>query len=282
MSEPVSTISAFEKIPEMMNEEFVRVALGAASVIGALCSYLGIHVVLRRIVFVGAALAEISALGVAVSVYNEWDPLKCSLGAVFVGVVLFSLPMRRGRIPEDGYIGISYAAAWAGALVLLYVAPHGEGEMMHLLQGDILGVQIEDLQVLLYVFGAVAIFHLLFMKEFWMVSFDPEMAQTLGLRTWWWNFLFYLSLGVAIALAIRAAGVLLVFSFLVLPSITGLLLSSRKGWVMTFSLISSLVAAFVGVWLSYTYAEISTGPAIVLCSFALFILAWVTRRVLGQ
>ena len=282
MADPVSTLTAVERLREMMNEEFVRIALGAAATIGALCSYLGIHVVLRRIVFVGAALAEISALGVALAVFKHWDPLRCSLGAVLVGVLLFSLPVRRGRIPEDGYIGISYAAAWAGALVLLYLAPHGEGEMMHLLQGDILGIQLEELHTLMAVFTGLALCHLLFMKEFWMVSFDPEMAQTLGLRAWWWNFLFYLSLGVAIALAIRAAGVLLVFSFLVLPPITGLLLSSRKGWVIVFSVVSSLLAAFIGVWLSYTYAEISTGPAIVICSFALFAAAWLIRRVLGQ
>lgn len=271
-----------EQLQAMLSEDFMRTALGAASLIGALCAYLGIHVVLRRIVFVGAALAEISALGVATAVFFGLSMLHCSLGAVFLGVLLFSLPTRRGRIPEDGYIGISYATSWAGAMVLLYIAPHGEGEMMHLLQGDILGVQVEELQLLLYVFGGLGLLHALFFKEFWMVSFDPEMAQTLGLTARLWNFLFYLSLGVVIALAIRAAGVFLVFSFLVLPPITGLLLSNRRGWVIVLSIMSALLSAFAGVWASYTYANISTAPAIVLSSFSLFVLAWLTRRVLGQ
>jgi ABC-type Mn2+/Zn2+ transport system permease subunit len=266
---------------EMLSFPFVRIALLASAIIGSLCAFLGIHVVLRRIVFVGAALAEISALGVAAAVLMEWNPIYCSIGATFLGVLLLSFKRSRGRVPEDGYIGVGYATAWAASILLIYAAHHGEAHMRELLQGEILSMTEGDLSLLAAVFGGIALLHVVFFKEFWMVSFDPEMAQTLGLRAWLWNFLFYLSLGGAISIAIHDAGVLLVFSYLVMPPITGLLSTRRKGGVIAIAILSALIASVAGVWISFNYEEVSTGPAIVMCSFALSVLAWIKNRIFG-
>lgn len=273
---------------DILTDELARLPLATSALVGGLCSYLGLHVVLRRIVFVSAALAEISALGVAVAGLYDWTQhgieetvgvQACALVMTLLGVLLFSFKVGRGRVPEDGYIGIGYVVAWAGTLLLIYAQPHGEEHMHRLLQGDVLGVTAHDVQLLAVVFGVLALLHVLFFKEFVMVSFDPEMAQTLGVRVKIVNFLFYLSLGIAISLAIKDAGLLLVFSFLVLPPITGLLMSSRKEGVVIWSLAAALLASLAGVYASFTIEQISTGPAIVMCSFALFLVAWVKSRM---
>jgi len=273
---------------DILADELARFPLFTAGIVGALCSYLGIHVVLRRIVFVSAALAEISAFGVALAGLYDWTRIGweeatgvqvCAVATTLIGVVIFSMRVGRGRVPEDGYIGIGYVVAWAGALLLIYAQPHGEEHMHRLLQGDVLGVTEADVRLLAGVFGAIVLLHVVFFKEFVMVSFDPEMSQTLGVRVKVFNFLFYLSLGIAISLAVKDCGLLLVFSFLVLPAITGLLMSGRKEGVIVWSLVSALLASVTGVWASFTFEQISTGPAIVVCSFALFVVAWVKSRI---
>lgn len=271
-----------ESLRQVFEFAFIKEALAASAVIGTICSYLGIHVVLRRIVFVGAALAELSALGVSIGVLYDWNEFYCSLAVTLAGVIVFSLKGGRGFIPHEGYIGVGYVVAWAASIILLSIAPRGEKQMHDLLQGDILGVAAdpESFMILAAILGLMMIVLIAFHRELMMVTFDPEMAQTLGLRTRAWNFLFFALLGGAIALAMKTAGLLLVFSLLVLPPITGLLLCRRQAGAFTISFLSSLVASFCGVWWSLTKETIPMGPAIVVCSFGLFVLAWLVSHLL--
>ncbi len=263
-----------------------RDALYGALVIALVCSALGVYVVLRRIVFVGASLAQMSTLGIAISFWLAGvgvagivtsKPVILSLLATMLGVVFFATGMRRARIPADARIGVAYVVA--GALAILFIAKAAVGEAHDIfLQGNILGITRGDWLVLLGVSVPVLLVHVLFYKEFLFISFDQETARTLGYRVERWTLLLYLTIGLSIAFAMQFAGLMLVFDFLVLPAVTGLLLARGMGGVFAWGIGAGLAAAVIGFSLSVPF-DLPTGPAIVTVSGALVILAWLIRRL---
>jgi ABC-type Mn2+/Zn2+ transport system permease subunit len=122
----------------------------------------------------------------------------------------------------------------------------------------------------------VLVAHVLFYKEFLFVSFDRETARTLGYRVTFWNLFLYFTLGLVIAFAMQFAGVMLVFDFLVLPAVTGLLLARSMAGIFTVSVISAVLAAVVGFSLSVPF-DLPSGPAIIAVSGAFALLAWPAR-----
>lgn len=264
-----------------------REALYGALVIALACSVLGVYVVLRRIVFVGAALAEISSAGIALALFLTGvgvtlglltNPTIMSLLLTLVAVLFFSSGAR-GRIPPDATIGITYAVAAALGILLIAKAASGEAHDIFL-SGNILGITRRDTLVLLAVVVPVLVIHAVFYKELLFVSFDRETARTLGYNVRWWDLLLYLTLGIVIASAMQFAGVMLVFNFLVLPAVTGLLLSRGMRGVFFWSVASALVAAFVGFSLSVPF-DLPSGPSISAASGALVLLAWLGRRAIA-
>ena len=261
-----------------------RDALYGALVIALVCSALGVYVVLRRIVFVGASLAQMSTLGIAISFWLAGvgvagvitrKPVILSLLATLLGVVFFATGMRRARIPADARIGVAYVVA--GALAILFIAKAAVGEAHDIfLQGNILGITRGDWLVLLAVSVPVLLVHLLFYKEFLFISFDQETARTLGYRVERWTLLLYLTIGLSIAFAMQFAGLMLVFDFLVLPAVTGLLLARGMAGVFASAIGAGLAAAVIGFSLSVPF-DLPTGPAIVAVSGALVIVPWQIR-----
>src|ERR687885_177982 len=203
-----------------------RDALYGALVIGVACSALGVYVVLRRIVFVGAALAQMSSAGIALALWLAGmgvalfgltsHPVALSLVVTLAGALFFA-GGGRPRIPPDASIGVAYAVAAAAGILLIAKAASGEAHDIFL-QGNILGITHADTLVLLGVSVPVLLLHAAFYKEFLFVSFDRETARTLGYNVAFWNVLLYLTLGLVIASAMQFAGVMLVFNFLVLPA----------------------------------------------------------------
>jgi ABC-type Mn2+/Zn2+ transport system permease subunit len=265
-----------------------REALYGALVIALACSVLGVYVVLRRIVFVGAALAQISSAGIALALFLTGtgvtlgfltNPTVMSLLLTLVAVLFFASGTR-GRIPPDATIGITYAVAAALGILLIAKAATGEAHDIFL-SGNILGITRSDTLVLLSVAMPVLVLHAVFYKELLFVSFDRETARTLGYNVRWWDLLLYLTLGVVIASAMQFAGVMLVFNFLVLPAVTGLLLSRNMRGVFLWSVVSALAAAFVGFSLSVPF-DLPSGPAISAASGALVLLAWAGRRTMAR
>ena len=263
-----------------------REALYGALVIAAVCSMLSVYVVLRRIVFVGAALAQLSTLGIAFSFwlagigvagFLTGQPLILSLMATLAGVVFFGVGAGRAHIPPDARIGVAYAVA--AALAILFIAKAAAGEAHDIfLQGNILGITRRDWVVLLAVSVPVVVLHTTFYKEFLFISFDQETARSLGYRVERWTLLLYLTIGVAIASAMQFAGIMLVFNFLVLPAVTGLFLARGMAGVFAWAIGAGLLAAVVGFSLSVPL-DWPTGPAIVAVSGALVIIAWMIRRL---
>jgi ABC-type Mn2+/Zn2+ transport system permease subunit len=151
---------------------------------------------------------------------------------------------------------------------------------MDALKGNILGVPALELQELLITGVLVGIIQALFYKEFVLVSFDPEVARTLGYNSARWELIWYLTLGLMIAVSIHVAGTILVFSYLVLPAVTALMLSRRLGLVFALSVVFAVLATAGGVVASVS-ADLPTGPAIVGCSVALFLACWLLKSAAG-
>jgi zinc transport system permease protein len=263
-----------------------REALYGTVVIALACSVLGVYVVLRRIVFVGAALAQLSSAGIALALWLGGQgilpgladqPIALALILTLAGVLFFGSGSGRGRIPPDATIGVTYAVAGAAGILLIAKAAHGEAHDIFL-QGNILGITRADTLVLLGIAIPVLIVHAVFYKEFLFVSFDRETARTLGFRVGAWNLFLYLTLGLVIAFAMQFAGVMLVFNFLVLPAVTGLLLSRSMAGVFTWSIISALIAAVAGFSLSVPF-DLPSGPTIIAVSGILTIAAFLVRLV---
>jgi zinc transport system permease protein len=264
-----------------------REALYGALVIALACSVLGVYVVLRRIVFVGAALAQLSSAGIALALFLSGYGAMAALGAhpvalalvvTLAGALFFGMEgAGRGPVPPDATIGVAYAVAAAAGILLVAKAATGEAHDIFL-QGNILSITRNDTWVLLGVSVPVLLVHLLFYKEFLFVSFDRETARTLGYRVGGWNLLLYLTLGLVIAFAMQFAGVMLVFNFLVLPAVTGLLLARGMAGVFAWSIASAVLAAVVGFTLSVPY-DLPTGPAIICVSGLLALLAWGVRAL---
>lgn len=262
-------------------------ALYGALVLSVVCAALGVYVVLRRIVFVGAAIAQLSSLGIALAIWLSgmgWltgltaHPVAFALVFALAGSMFFGLGGgARSGVPPDATIGVTYAVAAAVGILLIAKASHGEVHDIFL-QGNILGITRADTYTLLAVSAPVLLVHLVFYKEFLFVSFDRETARTLGYNVVFWNLFLYFTLGLVIAFAMQFAGVMLVFNYLVLPAVTGMLVSRSMRGIFIVAIAAGLLASFIGFTLSVPF-DLPSGPAIIATSGALALLAWGIRGV---
>jgi len=270
------------KLLEMFQQDFMLRTLAGTGIVAALGAYLGVFIVLRRAVFVGAALAQVSSLGVALALFVAgwlgtrthgqlpWLAQPLALVLTVGAAMLFATQTRERRLPRETVIGVAYAAASALAILVVAVSAGAEAEVMNLLFGNVLtisGTGIVGLGLLAVLVGGT---HIACFKELLFVSFDPDMAQALGLRARWWNALLFLTIGVTVAFTIRVAGALVVFNFLVVPAATALLLGRSVRTVLALAVTAGLVACLAGVSLSYV-ADLPTGPAIVAASVLLLL-----------
>ncbi len=260
--------------------DFATIAWVSATLVGILASYLGVFMVLRKVTFVGIAMAQLATAGIGLSGLLEWPLLAGATLTMVLGVGALAGAPERLRFPRESLIGATYAAAGAGAILFTTFAPHADADMLGLLFGNILGVTDSDIYAILVTLIVLGLVHLIFHKEFLLVAFDPEMAGTMGYNVRGWNMLFYLTLGLAIAVSIHSAGVLLVFSLLVFPPLTGLAISHRWGSVCWLSLLTAMVAVSSGSWASVHW-DLPTGATISALCFALWLLAW-AGRCLGE
>jgi len=256
---------------------FMRTALLAGCATGAACAVIGVYVVLNRMVFLGAALAQLSAAGIAfgflLGVHATAPAILFALG----GVALLAFRRGTSGITTDALLGVVFAVAWAASILMVSRSAQGADELNHMLQGNILTATHGDVRVLAALLAAILALHLLFARRFIFVSFDPETAGTLGLRTGLWRFFLYASLGATIALTIHVVGILVVFALLVLPPIGGLLLGRRLPSVFAVSVMLALAGVFAGLLISF-HADLSSGAAIVACLGVLVVLARAFRR----
>src|SRR6266513_2764689 len=228
------------QLPFMVN------AFLAAIITGALLSYLGVHVVGRGIVFVDLALGQISTLGVAFAAFIGTGMTSIPLIFTLAGALLMSFINIRGkRLKQEAIIGILYAFASALTVLLISKTPHGDSDVQEVLFGNILSVSWEQISVIGSVFGAIALMHIIFFRKFFSLteSFENGVNHLVGIFNIW-NFLFYISIGLAIVFAVKINGVIPVFSYLIIPAVSAIMLSKKQGVVLILSFIISMLARF--------------------------------------
>jgi len=247
---------------DMLHLPFIQTALLASLIAGQLAAYLGVYILLKRIVFVGIALAQMATLGVAFGQFFGLHQAACALFFSLAGAAILTLPFSQTLLPQESFIGVVYASASAFTVLLVAKNPLGEMNVLALIFGNILGVTATQVLILAVVAIAVLAVHGLFYKEFLFTAFDPEMAETMGYRVWGWELLFAILLGTAFAVTVSVAGVLVVFAYLVIPATTALLLNLRLPATLFVAMAISAIGSFIGVYLSYVW-DLPTGPSIV-------------------
>jgi zinc/manganese transport system permease protein len=241
-------------------------------------AYLGIHVIAREVVFVDIALAQIAALGAAAALLLDL-PLESSvayaagLGATLLGAAILALTRsRERRVSQEAVIGIVYAVSASAAVLLVDRAPHGAEHLRQMLVGSILAVTPADVVRIAVLYALVGAFHWACRRPFLLISTDPDTAFRTGWRVRLWDFLFYASFGLVVTSSVRVAGVLLVFSYLIVPALAGLVLG---GTVTTRLLVGWAFGALVSLLgvLASALLDLPTG-ATVACTFGVTILLW--------
>lgn len=262
---------AHASVAKVFQLDFMQRALVAGLAVGLIGAYLGVFVVLRRVVFVGMALAQFSSAGVALGLLIGLAPLLGSVGMMLVGVLLLSLRWSPRKVRQDTVIGLGYVLASAVTILLLAKNPRGETQLLDLLSGNIITVTALDTYLTLGALGGVFVLHWLFAKELLFISFDPDTAQAAGYPTRLWEMLLTLSIGVAIAFSIHAVGILLTFGTLLIPAVSALLLTRRISHTFTLAALFGAIPVPVGLYLSFIW-DFSPGAMIVSLS-AMLLLA---------
>jgi zinc/manganese transport system permease protein len=246
--------------------------------------YLGLHVVQRGIIFIDIAMAQMASLGICVAVLlhlnlESWTTFLIALAFTLAGGAIFSITGKRtSQVPQEAVIGISYVVAAAAAILLLSRAAEGDEEIKKMLVGDILLVSPYDVWKCFGLFLAVGIFHFLLRKPLLLVSFDRDRAYEQGFKVRWWDFLFYAAFGLVVTSFVRIAGVLLVFSYLIVPAVCGINLARNLGTRLLIGWFIALLGGIGGLFFSY-WGDLPSGAAIV-CTFgALLILISLFRAV---
>jgi len=264
-------------MPEMI--EIMLAPFAACMVLVALFSYLGIHIIAREVIFVDLALAQMAALGSTCAVLFHVAP-DSTLGYVFalafttLGAFIFAMThvkRERQRVPQEAIIGITFVVASAAAILVSARSQQGHHAVEEMLVGGILWVTWSKVLKLLAVFLGVGVFHWFLRNRFFMISLQEDTAEQLGWHVRWWDFLFYASFGVAVTAAVPVAGVLLVFTFLVVPAVIAFLFTRTPRVLVAISWGAAAVACAAGLAGSYQF-DLPTGPLIV-CVFGLVLLA---------
>ncbi len=256
--------------------QFLLAPLAASLILTGIHAYLGVHVVERGVIFVDLALAQIAALGATIAILVGMDPhgsgsYWISLGFTFLGAAIFALARsRRGHIPQEAFIGIAYAVASAASILAMSKATGETEHLKDMLVGNILAVSWSEVGRTALLYGAIGLFHYLFRHNFLMISIDPRAAEARGLSIRLWDFLFYASFGFVVTSSVAIAGVLLVFCYLIVPSVGAMLFADRIGPRLAIGWTMGTLVSGLGVFLSVKL-DLPTGATIV-CTFGAVLL----------
>lgn len=246
--------------------------------------YLGLHVVTRGVIFVDLSLAQIAAFGSVLALlfgYELASPqaYAVSLLFTFIGAGIFAVSRLREKIvPQEAIIGIVYAVFSAAAIIVLDRAPHGHEALHHMLLGSVLYVSWQDVFRMLCVYLLIGIFHYIFRRQFLLISQDVDAARRQNIPVMLWDLLFYITFGFVITSSVKIAGVLLVFSYLVIPAVCAMLLAKGIfnrliiGWAIGF-FVSVAGLFFSVIW------DLPTGASIIVCFGAALIVSALTSAV---
>jgi zinc/manganese transport system permease protein len=256
----------------------------ACLVLAGIHCYLGIHIVSRGVIFVDLALAQVAALGGTVALLagfelHSTEAYLVSLGFTFFGAAVFALGrVRDESVPQEAIIGIVYAVSSAAAILVLDKSPHGSEAIKDMLVGSILFVTWPQIVKISLIYLAVGALHFVLRKRFLLISINPREAKQSGMWIRFWDFVFYITFGFVVTSSVRVAGVLLVFSYLVVPAVCAMFFVKNIthrliiGWSLGF--LASVFGLYASArWDLPTGASVVTvfGVILVFCAAAKYI-----------
>ena len=248
--------------------EIMKWPLLACLLLPGLLVYLGLHIVQREIIFVDLALAQVAALGTCFGILmhyeaNSWESYALSLGFTFVGAGIFTLTRTKNhRVPQEALIGIVYVVTAALGILLLSRSPEGNEELRRTLIGEVLLVTPQQVLRTFALYLAIGLVHYFCRRKFLAISFEPDRADAEGLAVRWWDFAFYAMFGWVVTSFVQIGGVLLVFSYLIVPAVCANFLAERLGTKLLIGWATATGASVAGLYGSYVL-DLPTGAAIV-------------------
>jgi zinc/manganese transport system permease protein len=266
---------------------FLAAPFVASLILTGIHAYLGVHVVERGVIFVDLSLAQIAALGAAIAILlpvTGGDPHApvvywISLGFTFIGAGVFAtIRGHRARIPQEAIIGICYAVASAAAILAMSKATSESEHLKDMLVGNILAVSWGEVVKTAALYGGIGIFHYIFRKKFLAISLDHDKAVAQGVSVRFWDFLFYASFGFVVTSSVAIAGVLLVFCYLIVPSVGAMLYAGTVGRRLAIGWTMGTIVSALGVYLSLVL-DLPTGATIV-CTFGVVLAMMASVRPL--
>jgi len=267
--------------------EILLPAFVASLILTGIHAYLGVHVVERGVIFVDLSLAQIAALGTTVAYLAGYDlhsgaAYLFSLGFTFIGAAIFAVSRvhRKTRIPQEAIIGIVYAVSAAVSILVMSKATQETEHLKEMLVGNILSVSWPELGKTAVLYSLVGLFHYVFRRRFLLISMNEQEAEKQGVNVRLWDFLFYVSFGFVVTSSVAIAGVLLVFCFLIVPSVTAMLFAERLGPRLAIGWTMGAVVSAAGVSLSYIL-DLPTGATIV-ATFGATLLILAGIRVIAR
>ena len=256
--------------------QFLVPPIVASLIIAGIHAYLGLHVVERGVIFVDLSLAQIASLGAAIAVWLGYDAgapaiYWMSLAFTLLGALIFAMIKGHdAHIPQEAIIGISYAVASA-AVILTMSKTSGEAEhLKDMLVGNILSVQWPEVWLTGGIYLAIGVFHWVFRKRFLEISIDAKAVAARGISVRFWDFLFYASFGFVVTRSVAIAGVLLVFCYLIVPSVGAMLWATRIGSRLAIGWVMGVLVSILGMYFSVVF-DLPTGATIV-CTFGLALI----------
>ncbi len=253
----------------------------AGLMIAATCSLLGVYVILKRMVFIGVALSEAAALGIASSMVFGFSSFcgSCALTLLF-GIGL-SRPYESGRLPREAILGILFSSAAALSVLLVSKAGLGLEEVKALLYGDLILTQPADLKIGVTVFAPILILFFVFWRPILFTFLDREAARIMGIRTTLWEILFFVSLSLTVAASARVAGAMLVFAYLIIAPSAALQMSRRLKYVMLIAVGISTGCTLLGLYGSLAF-DLPANQFIVALQAAVFGVVVVVKKILTR
>ncbi|MEO6182625.1 MAG: metal ABC transporter permease [Verrucomicrobiota bacterium] len=265
--------------------KFMLWPTAACLLLPGLLVYLGLHIIRREVIFVDLALAQVATLGACVGILlhfdpHDWQSYAMSIGFTLVGAAVFTLTRTKAhtRVPQEALIGVVYVVAAAGGILLLNNSPHGNEELKQTLVGELLYLQSPG-EVLkpFAIFVIIAAVHFIFRKQFLAISFESARAEVGGLSVRGWDFLFYSLFGIVVTTFVHIGGVLLVFSYLIVPAICANFLAEKLGAMLAIGWIVATLASAVGLYSSYKF-DFPTGATIVCVLGGFLVLSMIAAK----
>lgn len=265
---------------------FVLIALLLCLVLSGMLTYFGYHVVRRGVIFVDLSLAQVAALGSSVGIllgYADKFPVQnylISLAFTLIGATLFVMfRQRKERVPVEALIGITYAAAIALSLIVLEKTAEGTEALKEMLAGSILTISPKELIFVSALCTITTAIHWFSRKKLFMVTNNPEESRIRGIKIWWWDFVFYTTFGFVVTSSVKITGVLLVFAFLIMPTVAAMIATEGTSRRILFGCLFGFLGCILGLEMSLRL-DWSPAPTIVVVFLILLVITWLSKKLI--